>query len=78
MFVKQVGHVTIIFFKVVVDASGCSTSKKLMKNDQHFTELKEIQNMLGISLKFIHVVANPFEEIALNGIKKSGSKGQVR
>jgi len=62
--------------KVIGDQAGTSTSK-LLTNPQNVKVLEDIQRTLQTKLKFIHVIRNPFDNIAtklLRSNKLHGSK----
>ena len=54
------------------------TSKKLAENQENFAVLEEIQNVVGIPLKFVHIISNPYDVIASKVIGRSGSDIKVR
>lgn len=64
--------------QVIGDTSGGVTSKKLSENRDNFDVLEEIKNVVGIPVKFVHIIANPFDVIASSVIKQSGSNKKVR
>ncbi|XP_020620242.1 uncharacterized protein LOC110057984 [Orbicella faveolata] len=71
--------------KVFGDGSGWETSKKLMEKPGTFKVLEDIQNVVGVPVKFIHVISNPYDVIASSVIshpfdpqKKINDTGAVR
>lgn len=56
--------------KVFGDGSGWETSKKLMEKPGAFKVLEDIQNVVGVPVKFIHVIPNPYDVIASNVISQ--------
>jgi len=59
--------------KVIGDSSGFVTSKKLHENHGNFSILEEIQTVIGIPVKFIHIIANPFDSIASIAMRRFDS-----
>ena len=50
--------------QVFGDGSGWEISKKLMEKPGTFKVLEDIQNVVGVPVKFIHVISNPYDVIA--------------
>ncbi len=67
-----------VALQVIGDTSGGETSKKLSQSRGSFEVLEEIQNVVGIPVKFVHIIANPFDVIASSLIKQSDSYNKVR
>ncbi|XP_044174779.1 uncharacterized protein LOC114964277 isoform X2 [Acropora millepora] len=57
--------------KVIGDSSGLVTSTKLLTNKGNFSVLREVEAVVKIPLKFIHVITNPFDDIASIVTKQS-------
>jgi len=57
--------------KVFGDESGWVTSKKLMEKPETFKVLEEIQNVVGVPVKFIHIISNPYDVIASSVISQA-------
>ena len=60
-----------IYLKVIGDSSGLVTSTKLLTNKGNFSVLREVEAVVKIPLKFIHVITNPFDDIASIVTKQS-------
>ncbi|KAL9979604.1 hypothetical protein ACROYT_G017287 [Oculina patagonica] len=63
--------------KVIGDTSGGETSKKLSQSRGSFEVLEEIQNVVRIPVKFVHIITNPFDVIASSLIKQSDSYNKI-
>ncbi|XP_058945299.2 uncharacterized protein [Pocillopora verrucosa] len=63
--------------KVIGDTSSGSTTRQLTRNQGNFTVLEDIQNVIGIPLKFLHTITNPYEVIALNVMRQSRSAVEI-
>lgn len=57
--------------QVFGDESGWVTSKKLMEKPETFKVLEEIQNVVGVPVKFIHIISNPYDVIASSVISQA-------
>ena len=56
--------------QVFGDESGWVTSKKLMEKPETFKVLEDIQNVVGVPVKFIHIISNPYDVIASSVISQ--------
>ena len=54
---------TFFYCKVIGDKKGTATSH-LLENPKNFDILEDISRTLTLKLKFIHVIRNPFDNIA--------------
>ena len=61
--------------QVIGDSSGLTTSVKLQES---FAILEELQAIVGIPVKFVHLISNPFDSIALNLMRGLDSSIKVR
>lgn len=64
--------------QVFGDGSGWVTSKKLMERPATFEVLEDIQNVVGVPVKFIHIITNPYDAIASSVISQFDSHIKVR
>ena len=67
----------LLNLQVIGDTSGGVTSKKLTENRENFAVLDEIQNVVGIPVKFVHIIVNPFDVIASSVIGRLDSDIKV-
>ena len=51
--------------QIIGDSSGLTTTMKLHAQN-NYTVLKELQTVVGIPVKFVHLISNPFDTIALD------------
>ena len=63
--------------QVIGDKKGTATSS-LLRNSENFQVLDEMQNALQIPLKFIHVIRNPFDNIATKLLRQLDSRDLAR
>ena len=56
--------------QVLGDGSGWETSKKLKEKPGTFKVLEDIQNVVGVPVKFIHIISNPYDVIASSVISQ--------
>lgn len=63
--------------KVIGDKKGTGTSHLLFKSE-NFHVLEEIQRTLKIPLKFIHVIRNPFDNIATKVLRQLHTRDNAR
>ena len=63
------------FVKVIGDKEGGQTSYFLSKK---FDILEEIRQTIEVPLRFIHIVRNPFDNIATMTLRLRGSRDAVR
>lgn len=54
----------LCFFQVVGYSSGVVTSRRFLNNHRNISVFNEIQSIVGIPVKFLHIITNPFENIA--------------
>ena len=54
----------IYFLQVIGDKKGGGTTMELTEKPHMFSILKELNETVGIPLKFIHVIRNPFAVIS--------------
>ncbi|KAL9978240.1 hypothetical protein ACROYT_G015735 [Oculina patagonica] len=50
--------------KVIGDKKGGGTTMELTEKPEKFSILKELNETVGIPLKFLHVIRNPFDVIS--------------
>jgi len=50
--------------QVIGDKRGGETTMELTEKPEKFSILKELNNTLGIPLKFLHVIRNPYDIIS--------------
>ena len=62
--------------KVIDDKKGGGTAYALM-NDSQLSVLEEIQEVLQVPMKFIHVIRNPFDNIATMMLRRTNSRDAV-
>ena len=63
----------MLTLQVIGDKKGTSTCALLRKADD-FQVLEEMQGVLQIPLKFIHVIRNPFDNIATKLLREFNSR----
>ncbi|KAL9969777.1 hypothetical protein ACROYT_G022034 [Oculina patagonica] len=63
--------------KVIGDKKGGDTSHALM-NISRMSILEEISQVVQVPMKFIHVIRNPFDNIATMMLRATGSRDAVR
>ena len=51
--------------QIIGDSSGLTTTMKLQAQN-NYTVLKELKTVVGIPVKFVHLISNPFDTIAVN------------
>ena len=62
--------------KVIGDKKGGGTAYALMNHSQ-LSVLEEIQEVLQVPMKFIHVIRNPFDNIATMMLRSTNSRDAV-
>lgn len=79
MRVRINGLKTMFFnMQVIGDSSGVITSQKLRDSHGNFLVLEEMQALVGIPVKFVHIITNPFDSIASSVIGQPPSGIKVR
>lgn len=63
--------------QVIGDKKGTTTSRTL-RNPKNLKLLDEIQTTLNTRLKFIHVIRNPFDNIATKLLRNIGVRDMAR
>ena len=63
--------------QVIGDKKGGGTANAL-RNKNHWSVLYEIQEVLQIPIKFIHVIRNPFDNIATIMLRATESRDVVK
>ena len=53
----------IAHFQVIGDKKGGVTSD-ILKNEHRMADLEDIEAIVGVPIKFVHVIRNPFDNIA--------------
>lgn len=61
--------------KAIGDSSGLVTSTKLLARNGNFSVLRDIEKMVGIPVKFVHIITNPFDDIASIVIRTQSQRG---
>ena len=64
--------------QVIGDSSGVINSKKLLDDHGYFLVLEEMQALVEIPVKFVHIITNPFDSIASSVIGQAPSGIKVR
>ncbi|CAH3112340.1 unnamed protein product [Pocillopora meandrina] len=64
--------------KVIGDKKGGRTSLLINRDPSSIKQLKEITKNLGVPMKFIHIVGNPFDNIATMVLRGAGERDNVR
>ena len=67
----------LLFGKVIGDKKGSGTAKALMDVNQTRV-LEEINQVIQVPIKFIHVTRNPFDNISTMMLRATGSRDAVR
>ena len=66
------------YISVIGDKSGGSTTKEYMKNKRLFLErYRELKERLSISIRVIHAVRNPFDQIATTMMYEVGNSSSL-
>ena len=65
------------FTQVIGDKKGTTTSRTL-RNPQNLKLLEEIETTLETQLKFIHVIRNPFDNIATKLLRNLDARDMAR
>ena len=66
MYIQNNCHKLYIYLntQVIGDKRGGGTTMELTEKPEKFAVLKELNESLGIPLKFLHVIRNPFDVIS--------------
>ena len=62
---------TFTELKVIGDKAGGESAMKLATEQQTWQKLKILQDLVGVPVKFIHVVRNPYDMIATDAVNAS-------
>ena len=63
---------------MIGDKKGGRTSLLINRDPSSIKKLKEIAKNLGVPMKFIHIVGNPFDNIATMVLRGAGERDNVR
>ena len=63
---------------MIGDKKGARTSLLINRDPSSIKQLKEIAKNLGVPMKFIHIVGNPFDNIATMVLRGAGERDNVR
>ena len=63
---------------MIGDKKGGQTSLLINRDPKGIKQLKEITKNLGVPMKFIHIVGNPFDNIATMVLRGAGERDNVR
>ncbi|PFX14550.1 hypothetical protein AWC38_SpisGene21281 [Stylophora pistillata] len=64
--------------KVIGDKKGGKTSELLSHDPSRMKQLEGIAKLVGVPMKFIHIVRNPFDNIATMVLRRLGERNNVR
>ncbi|XP_078372213.1 uncharacterized protein LOC144655905 isoform X1 [Oculina patagonica] len=64
--------------KVIGDKKAGNTARLLMLNSSRMSLFEEIGQVVQVPMKFIHVIRNPFDNIATIMLRETGSRDAVR
>ena len=68
---------TCFSYKVIGDKKGGRTSK-VLTNSSKMSILEEINQVVQVPMRFIHVTRNPFDNIATMMLRTIGKRNAVR
>ena len=63
---------------MIGDKKGGRTSQLISKDPNSIKQLEEIAKNVGVPMKFIHIVRNPFDNIATMVLRGAGERDNVR
>ena len=63
---------------MIGDKKGGRTSQLISKDLSSIKQLEEIAKNVGVPMKFIHIVRNPFDNIATMVLRRAGERDNVR
>ena len=63
---------------MIGDKKEGRTSLLINRDPSSIKQLKEIAKNLGVPMKFIHIVGNPFDNIATMVLRGAGERDNVR
>ena len=63
---------------MIGDKKGGRTSLLISKDPSSIKQLEEIAKKVGVPMKFIHIVRNPFDNIATMVLRGAGERDNVR